>query len=100
MNSLKLSSGTTIPAIGFGLWLNKNRETCIASVNAALETGYRHFDTAQVYGNEAFLGEALADANLPREELFITTKIWNDNQHWDDLIGSFDESLVKLQTDY
>ena len=100
MKSLKLSSGTEIPALGFGLWLIKDRETCIASVNTALEAGYRHFDTAQYYKNEAFLGWALAHSTVPRAEVFITTKIANDNQWWTDIIPSFEESLTNLQTDY
>jgi diketogulonate reductase-like aldo/keto reductase len=100
MKPIKLTSGTTIPPVGFGLWLNKNREICISSVQAALAAGYRHFDTAQVYSNEIFIGWALANSGIPRSDLFITTKIWNDNQWWDDLIPSFDESLQRLETDY
>jgi diketogulonate reductase-like aldo/keto reductase len=95
-----LNTGAPIPAIGFGLWLNKDRETCIASVQAAIAAGYRHFDTAQVYGNEAFVGWALGNSGVARSEQFITTKIWNDNQGWDDLIPSFEQSLTNLQTDY
>ena len=100
MKSLKLNSDTAIPAIGLGLWLITDREACISSVNAALEAGYRHFDTAQAYENETYTGWALANSNVPRKERFITTKISNDNQGWDELIPSFEASLKKLQTNY
>src|SRR3990167_2148551 len=97
---IKLNNSTKIPQVGLGLWLNKNKKKCIQSVEDALEAGYRHFDTAQIYKNEQFLGEALRESKMPRKDLFITTKIWNDNFWWDDLIPSFEESLKKLQTEY
>lgn len=98
--SLKMNDGKTIPQIGFGLWRNKDEAECKASVKHALEAGYTHFDTAQIYGNEAFLGAALKEQKAKREDLFITTKIWNDNLWWNDLISSFEDSLKNLQTDY
>ena len=70
------------------------------AVKSALEVGYTHFDTAQIYSNEAFLGRALQEAGADRSKLFITTKIWNDNQFWDDIGPSFEQSLHNLQTDY
>lgn len=100
MKKIKLNNGTTIPEIGLGLWRIKDKAECMAAVKAALEVGYRLFDTAQIYGNEAFLGEALAKSKVPRDELFVTTKIWNDNMWWTDIDGSFDQSLKNLQTDY
>jgi diketogulonate reductase-like aldo/keto reductase len=100
MQTVKLNNGTTMPAIGFGLWRMKKKDECIKAVHSALDIGYRHFDTAQIYGNEAFLGEALASSKVPRKELFITTKIWNDNMWWTDIDESFDESLKNLKTDY
>lgn len=100
MKFLPLSSGTTIPEIGFGLWKIKDHDRCLAAVQAALDAGYRHFDTAQIYGNETFLGEALAASTIPRQDLFITTKIWNDNMWWTDLVASFEQSLANLRTDY
>jgi len=89
-----------IPAIGFGTWKMKDKENTIKSIQEALELGYRHFDTAQIYGNEDFLGEALKTSNIPRSEIFITTKIWNDNMSPDKIEASIQESLNKLQTDY
>ena len=100
MQPVKLSNGTSIPAIGFGLWRVKDENECIAAIKAALEAGYTHFDTAQIYGNEAYLGRALREAGADRSKLFITTKIWNDNQFWDDMVPSFEQSLQNLQTDY
>lgn len=98
--NIKLNSGKTIPQVALGLWMNKDRQVCQDSVKWALEAGYRHFDTAQIYENEEFLGQALKESKIPRDKLFITTKIWNENQWWDDLIPSFEESLKKLKTDY
>ena len=100
MQTIALTEKVKIPVAGLGLWQVKDRDTCISAITAALQAGYRHFDTAQVYGNESFLGEALQASSVPREELFVTTKIWNDNQWWDDLIPSFEKSLQKLQTEY
>lgn len=98
--TVKLNTGREIPQVGLGLWLNKDEQQCKESVAAALKVGYRHFDTAQIYKNEQFLGAALAESSVDRSELFITTKIWNDNFWWDDLLLSLDESLEKLRTDY
>jgi diketogulonate reductase-like aldo/keto reductase len=95
---IKLSSRVRIPQVGFGLWQNKDKQECINSVHDALEAGYRHFDTAQIYGNEQYLGEALADAALPRESYFITTKIWLKN--FIKVEKSVETSLKKLQLDY
>ena len=96
--NLRMNTGAEIPQIGFGLWRNTDKKECVDSVKLALDAGFTHFDTAQVYGNEQYLGEALKDAGVKREGLFITTKIWNDN-FWD-CISTFDESLEKLQMEY
>jgi diketogulonate reductase-like aldo/keto reductase len=100
MHDFHLSSKTTIPQLGFGTWLNKKEKDCKNAVRDALEVGYRHFDTAQAYKNEQFIGSVLAESNVPRNELFLTTKILTENMWWDDIIPSFEESLEKLQTDY
>ncbi|MBI2589244.1 aldo/keto reductase [Candidatus Saccharibacteria bacterium] len=98
--NLKMNNEQKIPQVGLGLWMNKDGEACRQSVKFALEAGYRHFDSAQAYDNEQFLGEAIKKGGVPREELFITTKILNDNQWWNDIIPSFEKSLENLQTDY
>lgn len=89
----------TVPSFGVGTFRLEG-EVVKSSVLNALEVGYRVIDTAQVYGNEASIGEALVQSNLPREELFITTKIWVDNMSKAKLIPSLKESLEKLKTDY
>ncbi|AVY96219.1 2,5-didehydrogluconate reductase DkgB [Lelliottia sp. WB101] len=89
----------TIPAFGLGTFRLKD-DIVIASVKTALELGYRTVDTAQIYGNEAAVGQAIEESGLPREELFITTKIWTENLSKDKLIPSLKESLEKLRTDY
>ncbi|EGS7960365.1 2,5-didehydrogluconate reductase DkgB [Vibrio cholerae] len=89
----------TVPSFGVGTFRLEG-EVVKKSVLNALEVGYRVIDTAQIYGNEASIGEALVEAGIPREELHITTKIWVDNMSKAKLIPSLKESLEKLQTDY
>ena len=88
-----------IPAIGLGTYRLKD-QVLADSVHNALELGYRAFDTAQIYDNEADLGAAIASGAVPREQLFLTTKIWISNFHHDDLLASLHESLRKLRTDH
>jgi len=89
----------TVPAFGLGTFRLKD-QVVIDSVTNGLEVGYRVIDTAQIYGNEAEVGQAIAASSVPREDLFITTKIWTDNFAADKLIPSLKESLAKLQTDH
>jgi 2,5-diketo-D-gluconate reductase B len=89
----------SIPAFGLGTFRLKG-QTVIDSVRDALDVGYRAIDTAQIYDNEADIGQALADSQLPRSELFITTKIWTDNLAPGRLISSLRESLQRLRTDH
>ncbi len=89
----------SIPAFGLGTFRLKD-EVVKASVSTALELGYRAIDTAQIYGNEAAVGEALAESGVARESLYVTTKIWTENLGADKLITSLKESLSKLKTDY
>lgn len=98
--TLQLNTGAKIPQLGFGLWRNTNAEECKQSIKWALKTGFTHFDDAQVYSNEEFLGAALKEAGTKREDLFITTKIARSNMWWTDVIPTFEESLEKLQMDY
>jgi len=100
VTNIELSSKTSIPIIGFGTWKITNENELRTSVNTALDVGYRHFDTAQVYGNEQYVGSTLAESSVPRDELFVTTKISTTNMSDHNVIPSFDESLEKLQTDY
>ena len=89
----------TVPAFGLGTFRLKD-QTVIDSVRNALEVGYRAIDTAQIYGNEAEVGQAIAESGVPRDQLFLTTKIWVDNYAADKLIPSLRDSLAKLRTDY
>ena len=88
-----------IPAFGLGTFRLKD-DVVIASVKTALELGYRAVDTAQIYDNEAAVGQAIAETGVPRNELYITTKIWIENLSKDKLVASLKESLQKLRTDY
>lgn len=87
-----------MPIIGFGTWQIKNQKECVASVTEALDAGYKHIDTAQIYGNEQYVGEAIAKSNIKREDLFITTKISIHN--FLRVNKSFKDSLEKLGTEY
>lgn len=89
----------SIPQIGVGTFRLKE-QAAIDSVRTALEVGYRAIDTAQIYDNEAEVGQAIAESGIPRDQLFITTKIWIDNLAGDQLIPSLKASLKKLRTDY
>lgn len=88
-----------IPACGLGTFRLKD-DVVIASVKTALALGYRAVDTAQIYDNEAAVGQAIAESGIPRGDLYITTKIWTENLSKDKLIPSLKESLKKLRTDY
>lgn len=89
----------TLPKFGLGSFRLQD-DVIIASVKTALELGYRAIDTAQIYDNETAIGQALAESNIKRSDLFITTKIWTENLSKDKLLPSLQESLNKLQTDY
>lgn len=97
---LQMSSGTEIPQVGLGLWQIKNAKECKDAVLWGLEAGYTHFDSAQIYGNEQYLGDALQESGVKRADVFVTTKIWNRNQSEAKLDKSFGDSLDKLQTNY
>ena len=89
----------SIPALGMGTWQLKG-DDCTKAVETALDIGYRHIDTAQAYENELDVGKAIKNTSVPRDEFFLTTKIWTDRFEAGDLEKSLDESLSKLGTDY
>ena len=99
-STFRLSNGVEIPCIGFGMWQTPSDEVGVASVLSAFEAGYRHIDTAQAYRNEQCVGEAFRRSGVKREDVFITTKIWNDAHSYDLVMSSFEESLKKLDTSY
>ncbi|MER5442677.1 aldo/keto reductase [Streptomyces sp. NPDC002790] len=94
-----LNNGVEMPQLGFGVWQVPDDEAETA-VTTALEAGYRSIDTAAIYGNEEGTGKAIAASGVPREELFVTTKLWNADQGHDSTLRAFDTSLEKLGLDY
>lgn len=95
--NIKLHDGNKMPQLGLGVWKASNEEASNA-VTTAINAGYRHIDTAAIYKNEEGVGEALSGIKVPREELFITTKLWNDDQLHAE--KALEESLKKLRLDY
>ncbi|KAL6703279.1 hypothetical protein ACN47E_010067 [Coniothyrium glycines] len=96
--TFKLNTGAQIPAIGFGTWQDKEAQE--PAVTIALKAGYRHIDTARIYGTEPAVGNAIKKSGIPREEIFLTTKLWNNAHHPDDVERALDASLKDLGTDY
>ena len=96
----ELSCGVKIPAIGFGTWQVKDGSEAYESALCALEVGYRHIDTAYAYGNEESVGRAVRDSGIPREDIFITTKLPSHIKTYDGAIAHFEESLAALGTGY
>ena len=99
-DTYRLSNGVTIPCLGFGTWQTPDGETAVQSVRCAIDAGYTHIDTAQAYGNEESVGKAIRLSGVSRQDLFITTKLWNANHSYDLTLRSFDESMNKLGLDY
>jgi diketogulonate reductase-like aldo/keto reductase len=98
--TVQLSSGTRIPQVGLGVWQTPSGATTRNAVAAALEAGYRHIDTARIYGNEADVGAAVRDSAIAREQIFVTTKLWNADQGYEPALRAFDASLQRLGLDY
>ena len=99
-DTYKLVNGVKIPCIGFGTWQTPDGDVAVSSVRCAIESGYRHIDTAQVYGNEASVGCGIKESGVSRDKLFITTKLWNTKHSFDLVISSFEESMKKLGLEY
>lgn len=100
MQKVKLNNGVEMPILGFGVFQVTDLAECERSVIDAIETGYRLIDTAQSYGNEEAVGKAIKMSGVPREELFITTKLWIQSNGYEGAKKAFDNSLKKLQLDY
>lgn len=99
MQKITLNNGINIPIIGLGTFRAKEKDVYNA-IKKALDSGYRHIDTAMIYGNEVEIGRAIKDSGIPREELFITTKLWNSDQGYETAKKAFDDSLKKLGLEY
>jgi len=89
-----------MPMIGLGTWENTEEKTCRRSVKQALDTGYRHIDTAQIYQNESEVGDGIEMSDTPREKVFLATKIWIDSLSYESVLSTFEESLDRLGTEY
>ncbi|WP_207695090.1 aldo/keto reductase [Enterococcus sp. DIV0212c] len=96
----ELANGSIIPRLGLGVWQVKDGAEAVDSVKWALEAGYRLIDTAAAYKNEVSVGEGIRTSGVPRNEIFVTTKLWNADQGYESTLKAFDESLKKLELDY
>src|SRR5690625_3640614 len=95
---IKLANDISIPQLGLGVY-KVSPEEVYDTVRSALELGYRHIDTASFYGNEEGVGQAIKDSGIPRDDIFITTKVWNNEQGYDHTLAAYERSLDKLQID-
>ncbi len=99
-STVTLNNGLKMPLFGLGVFMSKEGLEVENAVKAALEAGYQHIDTAAVYGNERGVGKAVNSSGIPREEIFITSKVWNSDQGYQTTFDAFQESIDRLQTDY
>jgi len=95
-----LNNGVEMPWFGLGVFLSNEGEEVENAVKVALQNGYRHIDTAAIYKNERGVGKAIKESGVPREEIFITSKVWNTDQGYKTTLAAYEASLEKLQTEY
>ncbi len=98
--TFSLHNGVEMPYFGLGVYLSKDGQEVINAIKWALEAGYRHIDTASIYKNEEGVGEGLKQGGVPREEVFVVSKVWNNDQGYDSTLSAFDESLKRLDLDF
>lgn len=99
-NTIELANGRGIPCLGFGTWQTPDGETARRAVMAAIDAGYRHIDAAAVYGNERGVGAGISAAGVPRDELFVTSKVWNEDRGYEATKAAFAKTLSDLGLDY
>ncbi|OZT76546.1 aldo/keto reductase [Salinicoccus roseus] len=99
-STFKLSNGGEIPKVGFGTWQTPDGETAVNAVTQALVSGYRHIDTAAAYKNEGSVGKAIRESGVAREDIFITSKLWNEDRGYENTKQAFENTLKELGTDY
>lgn len=103
MNDIKytlLNNNIKMPMLGLGTYLNEDYDELKNCINSAIDMGYRHFDTASYYDNKSQIGQIIKENSIKREELFLTTKLWNSNHGYENTLNAFNNSLRKLKTDY
>ncbi len=101
MKHITLNNGTKVPMLGLGTYnIGKTENDVYVAIRFALDAGYRHIDTAAMYGNEVPIGKAIKESGIPREEIFVTTKLWGDDVINNNVQKAFEKSLKKLDTDY
>jgi len=98
--TIRLNSGASIPQVGLGVWQSPAGTATRQAVLEALRLGYRHVDTARIYGNERDVGIGVRDSGVPRDQVFVTTKLWNSDQGHDEALRAFDASLERLGLEY
>ncbi|MBC2180957.1 aldo/keto reductase [Listeria booriae] len=96
----KFHNGQEIPLVGLGVWKMRDEKEAIEAIQVAIESGYRAIDTAKVYENEEYVGQAIRETGIAREALTITSKLWNADHGYDETLRAFDTTLKKLQLDY
>ncbi|WP_342662783.1 aldo/keto reductase [Brachyspira innocens] len=99
-DTFTLSNGYKIPCIGFGTWQTPDGETAVNAVKEAIKLGYKHIDTAAIYGNEKSIGKAIKESGINRDELFITSKVWNKERGYKTTLKAFEKTLNDLSLDY
>ena len=99
-DTFQLRNKVEIPCIGYGTWKTPDGETASASVRTAIELGYRHIDTAAAYGNETSVGEGIRESGISREQLFVTSKVWNTERGYEKTLHAFEKTCQDLGTDY
>ncbi|MEO1656025.1 MAG: aldo/keto reductase, partial [Bacteroidota bacterium] len=98
--SFTLHNGVKMPYLGLGVWKSQDGQEVIQAIHWALEAGYRHIDTAKIYNNEEGVGQAVRESELPREDIFVTSKVWNSDQGYESTLWAFEASLKRLGLDY
>lgn len=100
MDNFILQNGAKIPCIGLGTWENRDEKSVVDTISEAINCGYRHIDTAAVYANEQYIGKAINSIGINRQDLFITSKVWNTERGYAKTMRAFEQTLNNLQTDY
>ena len=100
MIMMELKNGIKIPAIGYGTWQTPDGEVAEVGVKTAIKSGYRHIDTAAAYGNEISVGKGIRESRIPRKELFVTSKVWNEERGYEKTLAAFEKTLSDLGLEY